>query len=74
MLWDDIRTADREHMEVAFQQRGTRLVSGCSQLKTDVDSFNDNNSLGEPIQMVFDFTEDLEELRQPSEYPPNQPR
>ena len=74
VLWDDIRLAGREHMEVAFQQRRTRLLSGCKQLKTDVDSFNENNVLYEPIQMVFDFTKDLEELEQPGEYPPRRPR
>ena len=74
VLWDDICTASREHMETAFQQRRTRLLSGCKQLKTDVDSFNDNNALDKPIQMVFNFTEDLEELEQSSAYPPRQPR
>lgn len=74
VLWEDIRKAGREHMEVAFQQRRNRLLSGCKQLKTDVDSFNENNSLYKTIQMVFDFTKDLEELEQPGEYPPRHPR
>ncbi len=74
LLWDDIRSADREHMEVAFQQRRSRLLSGCQQLKIDVDSFNENNALDEPVQMVFDFTKDLEELERPGEYPPRKPR
>lgn len=67
VLWDDIHTADPSYMEVAFQQRRTRLVNGCHQLKTDVDSFNDERPSGEPIQMVFDFRDDLEELAQSSE-------
>ncbi len=29
VLWDDIRTADEDHMEIAFQQRRTRLLNGC---------------------------------------------
>jgi len=36
----------------------------CRQLKQDVDSFNENYNSSVSIQMVFDFTEDLEELEQ----------
>ena len=61
-LWADIRTADRKHMEVAFQQRRQQIVGDCRQLKADVDSFNDNRAPERPIQMVFDFTRDLQEL------------
>jgi hypothetical protein len=39
-LWDDIRTADHVHMEVAFQQRRNQIVADCLQLKNDVDSYN----------------------------------
>jgi hypothetical protein len=61
-LWADIRTADRRHMEIAFQQRRQQIVGDCRQLKTDADSYNDNANPGKPIQMVFDFTQDLAEL------------
>lgn len=62
VLWADIRTAPREHMEIAFQQRRQQIVGDCRQLKTDVDSFNDNANSQRAIQMVFDFTDDLAEL------------
>jgi hypothetical protein len=62
VLWADIRTASREHMEVAFQQRRQQIVGDCWQLKMDVDSYNENKSPGRPIQMVFDFTDDLAEM------------
>jgi hypothetical protein len=62
VLWADIRTAPREHMEIAFQQRRQQIVGDCRQLKLDVDSYNENINLGEPIQMVFDFTLDVVEL------------
>lgn len=62
VLWADIRTAPREHMEIAFQQRRHQIVGDCRQLKTDVDSFNDNGNSGRLIQMVFDFRDDLAEL------------
>ncbi len=60
-LWADIRTASREHMEIAFQQRRQQIVGDCTQLKIDVDSFNENRSSENPIQMIFDFTYDVEE-------------
>jgi len=61
-LWGDIRTEKREHLAIAFQQRRNQIVGDCQQLKTDVDSFNDNRSSDNPIPMLFDFTEDLKEL------------
>jgi hypothetical protein len=62
VLWADIRTASREHMVVALQQRRQQIVGDCRQLKADADSYNENNNPGKPIQMVFDFTKDLVEL------------
>ena len=61
-LWGDIRSASKDHMKVAFQQRRHQIVGDCRQLKADVDSFNDNRVPEQPIQMSFDFTLDLEEL------------
>ena len=62
VLWADIRTAPRGHLEIAFKQRRQQIVGDCRQLKLDVDSFNENRSFSEPIQMSFDFTTDLLEL------------
>lgn len=62
VLWADIRTADPRHMQIAFQQRRQQIVGDCRQLKVDVDSYNDNANAGKPIQMIFDFTQDLAEL------------
>lgn len=60
-LWADIRSASRQHMQIAFQQRRQQIVGDCKQLKTDLDSYNENRNPGTPLQMVFDFTLDLEE-------------
>jgi hypothetical protein len=62
MVWDDIRTAPREHMQVSFQHRRQGVVGDCRQMKTDVDSYNDAHAEAEPIVVVFDFTMDLAEL------------
>lgn len=61
-LWADIRTAPRDHMATAFQQRRRAIVGDCRQLKLDVDSYNENVRPSEPIQLAFDFTEDLAEI------------
>jgi len=60
-LWDDIRTADRAHMETAFQQRRSQIVGDCKQLKTDVTSYNQNRNPGPSIQLNLDFTRDVAE-------------
>ena len=63
-LWADIDSAQRGHMELAFAQRRQQIVGDCHQLKMDVDSYNDGHADDKPIQMVFDFTNDLAELEQ----------
>lgn len=62
VLWDDIRTAPRKHMQLSFQQRRQGIVGDCRQLKTDVDSYNEAHPTEEPIQMIFDFAMDLAEI------------
>lgn len=62
-VWADIRTASRDHMMISLQQRRQKVFGECRQLKIDVDSYNQNAGKGlPPIQMVFDFRQDLEEL------------
>ena len=61
VLWADIRTADPAHIEIAFKQRRQQILGDCRQLQRDVDSFNDNRKPPKPIQIIFDFTKDLEE-------------
>lgn len=61
-LWDDMRTASHQHMELSFQNKRQQIVQDCHQLKLDVDSYNENFNKGRQIEMVFDFTIDLEEL------------
>jgi hypothetical protein len=74
MLWDDIRNASRDFMGRAFQLRRRQIVGDCKQLKTDVDSFNDNHPDEKPIQLLLDFTDDVAEANQPIDYRPRKPR
>lgn len=67
-LWVSLDVATPEQMQTAFQQRRHQILGDCRQLKTDVDSYNDNNTDRACVQMVFDFTEDLEELEMPEQY------
>jgi hypothetical protein len=48
-------------MEPSFQQRRQGIVGDCRQLKTDVESYNDNQNKGELIQLILDFTDDMAE-------------
>jgi hypothetical protein len=68
VLWDDIRTAPRTHMELAFTNRRNHIVGECCQVKRDVDSYNDAHAEDRPIQMVLDFTQDVEELEALNKY------
>lgn len=61
-------------MERAFQLRRRQIVGDCKQLKTDVDSFNDNHPAEKPIQLLLDFADDVAEASQPTDYRPRNPR
>jgi len=61
-FWGDSRTESRQWMSVAFSQRRQGIVGDCRQLKVDVDSFNENRSPNDPIEMVFDFSRDLADI------------
>ncbi len=69
-LWADIRTDGDANIELALQQRRMQIVGDCKQLKTDVDSFNENHPSGRKIQMIFNFEDDLADMDQPTEYTP----
>jgi hypothetical protein len=62
-FWADIDNAPREHMEKAFAQRRAQIVGDCYQLKTDVDCYNDVHASEPPIQIILDFSQDVEELQ-----------
>ena len=66
-LWADIDDdqAPREHFVRSFAQRRQQIVGDCFQLKTDVDVYNGKDSSQAPIQIILDFTYDVEELQLP---------
>ena len=50
-------------MERAFAQRRQQIVGDCFQLRTDVDVYNDSHPDALPLQLVLDFTRDVEEMK-----------
>jgi hypothetical protein len=64
-LWGDIDdpNAPHEHFVKSFGQRRQQIVGDCFQLKTDVDVYNARRKPSQPIQIVLDFTVDVEEQR-----------
>ena len=62
-IWAMLTTAPRGHMQRAFIQRREQVVGDLVQLATDVEVYNDMNRGDEPIQLVLDFTHDVEERR-----------
>ena len=66
-LWGDLDdfNAPHAHFVRSFGQRRQQIVGDCFQLKTDADVYNETRTLGEPVQIVLDFSFDVEELEQP---------
>ena len=62
-IWAVLRNAPIKHMQKAFIQRREQIVGDCVQLATDVEAYNDMNIGQPPIQMLFDFRDDIEERR-----------
>ncbi len=62
-FWAMMTDAPREHMQKAFMQRREQIVGDCVQLGTDVEAYNAMRAEQEPIPMLFDFRDDVEERR-----------
>ncbi len=71
--WVDMQTAHPEQMQLSFGVRRLGVYNDVRQLKTDVDSYNDNNQFGATLQMDFNFNIDLEEQTLPADYPTEPP-
>ena len=46
---------------VALRQRRRQIVGDCVQLRVDADSYNENRTPEQPIQISLNFTNDVEE-------------
>jgi hypothetical protein len=61
VLWVDIALASPQFMQQSIQQRREAIADDCWQLKQDLDSFNQYHNPAEPLQVMLDFSEDVEE-------------
>ena len=61
-LWDDIRTADHQFVSMSLQQGRRNILNQCKQLKNDADYYNAERTPPAPVQIVFNFEVDLEEM------------
>lgn len=62
-FWAIMKDAPRSHMQKAFIQRREQIVGDCTQLDTDVEVYNEMKSDQPPIQIHFDFRDDVQERR-----------
>ena len=60
-LWGDIDTSPRSHVVKNFGQRRRQVVGDCVQLRLDRDHYSASHPNEEPIQIDFNFTDDVEE-------------
>jgi hypothetical protein len=70
-FWGDIWSLTPEQMRASVQTRRRQSLGEVKQIKTDLDSYNDNNKYGAKIQVSFNFDKDLAELSQDTEYNPD---
>lgn len=73
-FWADIRNTTRKHIVNAFSLRRGQIVGDCRQLDRDKDYWNSEHPGEKPIQLVFDFSDDIDEGKYPDKYPPRKPR
>lgn len=72
-FWVDIEDATPHQMRMCSQQRRNGIIADCIQLDRDVGYYNRNYNPGDPIPLGFDFTQDVIERKQPTEYPDGPP-
>ena len=61
--WADIDIAPRSHMEKHVQQDRRSIVSDAYALQMKVDHYNSVHPDEEPIQLILDLEDDVEELK-----------
>ena len=61
--WADIDDAPRLHVEKSVQQERRSIVSDCYALLMKVEHYNEVHPDEEPIQLILNFEDDVEELK-----------
>lgn len=61
--WADIDVAPRSHVEKGIQGERRQIANDCFALAMKVDHYNAKHLEEEPLQIVFNFEEDIEEMK-----------
>ncbi len=61
--WADIDDAPRAHVEKGVQYERQQIVGDCYALTMKIDHYNAEHPGEEPLQLPFDFTDDIAELK-----------
>lgn len=61
--WADIDVAPRSHVEKGIQGERRSIANDCFALAMKVDHYNAMHPKEEPLQVVFNFEEDIEEMK-----------
>ena len=61
--WADIDDAPHAHVEKSVQQERRSIASDCYALAMKVDHYNDANPDRPQLEMVWDFEDDIEEMK-----------
>jgi hypothetical protein len=61
--WADIDVAPRSHVEKGAQGERRQIANDCFALAMKVDHYNAAHPEQEPLQIVFNFEEDIEEMK-----------
>ena len=61
--WADIDLALRSHVEKGVQGERRSIVNDCFALAMKVDHYNAKHRNEEPLQIIFNFEEDIEEMK-----------
>lgn len=71
-LWVELETATRPQMHMSLTNRRDQMIGDGTQLKIDETVWNHINSDKDPIDMVLDLTDDVEERLNSPEYISNE--
>lgn len=69
VFWFKMEDATPEKMRLSAQNRRTGTLMDVLQLARDLGYYNKHFNPGDPIEMDYNFNPDVEELRQPTDYP-----
>lgn len=62
-VWGDLDDAPRAHVEKSVQQERRSIANDCYALAMKIDHYNDAHTDEEPLPSLFDFTDDVEEMK-----------